>query len=62
MEGIAHGSDGGERVVRAARHHRILAELPELEVVELAFGPDLEGVDLNVHAPYVGFARRLRSA
>jgi mannose-6-phosphate isomerase-like protein (cupin superfamily) len=53
VEGIAHGPDGGERVVRAARHHRILAELPELEVVELRFGPGFEGVDLHSHADHV---------
>jgi mannose-6-phosphate isomerase-like protein (cupin superfamily) len=53
VEGIAHGPDGGERVVRAARHHRILAELPELEVIELRFGPDFEGVDLHAHADHV---------
>lgn len=53
MEGIAHGPDGGERVVRAARHHRILAELPELEAVELRFGPEFEGVDVHSHADHV---------
>ena len=53
MEGIAHGPDGGERVVRAARHHRILAELPELEAIELRFGPDFEGVDLHAHSDHV---------
>ena len=53
MEGIAHGPDGGERVVRAARHHRILAELPELEVIELRFGPDFEGVGLHSHTDHV---------
>ena len=53
VEGIAHGPDGGEQVVRAARHHRILAELPELEVIELRFGPDFEGVDLHAHADHV---------
>src|SRR2546423_226857 len=36
MEGIAIGPDGGERV----RRHRVLAELPELEVIELTFAPD----------------------
>ena len=53
MEGIAHGSDGGERVVRATGYHRILAELPELEAVELRFGPEFEGVDLHSHADHV---------
>ncbi len=53
VDGIAHGPDGGEKIVRAARHHRVLAELPELEVVELRFGPDFEGVDLHSHADHV---------
>jgi mannose-6-phosphate isomerase-like protein (cupin superfamily) len=53
VEGIAHGPDGGEKVVRAARHHRILAELPELEAIELRFGPDFEGVDLHAHTDHV---------
>ena len=53
MDGIAIGPDGGERVAREARHHRILAELPELEVVELRFGPDFEGVELHAHADHV---------
>ncbi len=53
MDGIAHRPDGGEKVVRAARHHRILAELPELEVIELRFGPDFEGVGLHSHTDHV---------
>ena len=53
MDGIAIGPDGGERVERTARHHRILAELPELEVVELRFGPDFEGVELHAHVDHV---------
>lgn len=53
MKGIAHGPDGGERVGRAARQHRILAELPELEAIELRFGPDFEGVDLHAHSDHV---------
>ncbi len=44
---------GGERVERDERYHRILAELPELEVIELRFGPDFEGVDPHVHADHV---------
>jgi quercetin dioxygenase-like cupin family protein len=31
--------DGGERLPRGERYHRVLAELPELEVVDLRFGP-----------------------
>ncbi len=49
MSGIAIGPEGGERVQRAARHHRILCELPALEVIELRFGPDFEGVDPHTH-------------
>jgi quercetin dioxygenase-like cupin family protein len=53
VDGIAIGPEGGEKVVRAARHHRILAELPELEAVELRFGPEFEGVDLHSHSDHV---------
>ena len=49
MDGIAIGSDGGERVRHGPRSHRILAELPELEVIELRFGPEFEGVDPHTH-------------
>ncbi|MGH2949057.1 MAG: cupin domain-containing protein [Solirubrobacteraceae bacterium] len=50
---VALGRDGGEHVRRAARHHRILCELPEMEVVELAFGPDFEGVTPHAHQDHV---------
>jgi mannose-6-phosphate isomerase-like protein (cupin superfamily) len=53
VDGILVGPDGGEKVARAHRHHRILAELPELEVVELSFGPDFEGVEPHSHADHV---------
>jgi mannose-6-phosphate isomerase-like protein (cupin superfamily) len=53
VDGIAIGPDDGEKVVREARHHRILAELPEFEVVELRFGPDFEGVGLHSHDDHV---------
>ena len=53
VSGIAIGPDGGERVGRRARSHRILAELPELEVIELCFGPDFEGVDPHAHDDHV---------
>jgi|SRR5579859_460833 len=33
------GSADGERILRGSRHHRVLAELPELEAVEAWFGP-----------------------
>jgi quercetin dioxygenase-like cupin family protein len=53
MDGVAIGPDGGEKVVRAERHHRILAELPQFEVIELRFGPDFEGVGPHDHADHV---------
>jgi quercetin dioxygenase-like cupin family protein len=43
------GPGGGERVERASRNHRILCELPALEVIELRFGPDFEGVAPHTH-------------
>ena len=43
----------GEHVPRGPRSHRILAELPELEVIELRFGPDFEGVEPHAHADHV---------
>src|SRR5512134_3387350 len=51
--GIALGPDDGDRVVREARRHRILAELPELEVIELCFGRAFEGVGLHTHDDHV---------
>src|SRR4051812_2590163 len=53
VDGIVVGPDGGERVARGPRSHRILAELPELEVIELVFGPDFAGVDPHSHADHV---------
>jgi mannose-6-phosphate isomerase-like protein (cupin superfamily) len=50
---VALGSDGGERVERPTRHHRILAELPQFEVVELRYAPDFEGVDAHSHDDHV---------
>jgi quercetin dioxygenase-like cupin family protein len=50
---VALGPEGGEHVERSARHHRILAELPQFEAVELRFGPDFEGVDPHAHADFV---------
>jgi len=51
--GIAVQPDGGEHVPRGDRYHRILAELPELEVIELRFGPEFEGVPPHSHADHV---------
>jgi mannose-6-phosphate isomerase-like protein (cupin superfamily) len=53
VEGIVVGPGEGERVERGERAHRILAELPELEVIELRFGPDFEGVDPHSHSDHV---------
>jgi mannose-6-phosphate isomerase-like protein (cupin superfamily) len=53
VEGIVIGPDGGEKLQRESRHHRVLAELPELEVVELRFGPDFEGVEPHSHSDHV---------
>jgi quercetin dioxygenase-like cupin family protein len=44
-DGIVLQPGDGEQV----RQHRVLAELPELEVFELRFSPDFEGVDLHRH-------------
>jgi mannose-6-phosphate isomerase-like protein (cupin superfamily) len=41
---------GGERI--GARGHRVLAELPQLEALELSYGPDFEGVDPHTHADH----------
>ena len=48
-DGIVLKPGEGERV----RKHRVLAELPELEVFELRFSPDFAGVDLHRHADHV---------
>jgi mannose-6-phosphate isomerase-like protein (cupin superfamily) len=53
MDGVLVGPEDGEKVSRGARDHRILAELPELEVVELRFGPDFEGVERHSHSDHV---------
>src|ERR1041384_4161654 len=42
----------GERVPRGERHHRVLAELPELEAFELRFGPGFT-VDPHAHDDHV---------
>jgi mannose-6-phosphate isomerase-like protein (cupin superfamily) len=47
-DGIVLKPGEGERV----RKHRVLAELPELEVFELRFSPDFEGVPLHQHADH----------
>ncbi|MBW8741329.1 MAG: cupin domain-containing protein [Acidobacteria bacterium] len=52
MSGIHVPPDGGERVPRGPRYHRVLAELPELEVIDLHFGPDIV-VEPHTHADHV---------
>ena len=41
----------GERV--GSRGHRVLAELPQLEALDLSYGPDFEGVDPHTHSDHV---------
>lgn len=53
VDGIVAGPDGGEKLARGPRNHRILAELPELEVIELCFGPDFEGVEPHTHTDQI---------
>jgi mannose-6-phosphate isomerase-like protein (cupin superfamily) len=53
IDGILLQPGEGEKISRGPRNHRILAELPELEAVELRFGPDFEGVDPHSHADHV---------
>ncbi len=50
---VASGPEGGEHVPRGERHHRILAELPECEVIELRFAPEFEGVEPHTHDDHV---------
>jgi len=53
MTGIVIEPGGGEHLARGPRYHRVLAELPELEAIELCFGPDFEGVEQHAHADHV---------
>jgi mannose-6-phosphate isomerase-like protein (cupin superfamily) len=39
---VVLGPEGGEHLPRGERYHRVLAELPELEALELRFGPEFE--------------------
>jgi quercetin dioxygenase-like cupin family protein len=52
MSAILLGPDDGERIPRGARYHRVLVELPEVEVFELHFGPDIV-VDPHTHPDHV---------
>jgi mannose-6-phosphate isomerase-like protein (cupin superfamily) len=53
VDGIFIRPGEGEEVRGDTRTHRILAELPELEVIELRFGPEFEGVDPHSHSDHV---------
>jgi mannose-6-phosphate isomerase-like protein (cupin superfamily) len=48
MSGIVIGPGEGEKLPRGSREHRILAELPELEIVDECFGPGFT-VEPHVH-------------
>ena len=48
MDGI-HIPPDAERVSRGTGTFRVLAELPELEIIDMRFGPAFEGVDLHEH-------------
>jgi mannose-6-phosphate isomerase-like protein (cupin superfamily) len=49
VDGVLLGPDEGEWLEGTTRRHRILCELPALEVLDLRFGPEFEGVDLHTH-------------
>ena len=52
MDGIVIPPDA-ERVARGSGTFRVLAELPELEVIDMRFGPAFEGVDPHTHEDHV---------
>lgn len=52
MDGIVSPPDA-ERVERGTGTFRLLAELPEFEVIDMRFGPAFEGVDLHTHEDHV---------
>jgi mannose-6-phosphate isomerase-like protein (cupin superfamily) len=52
MTAIHLGPDEGERIPRGPRYHRVLAELPEVEVIEGRFGPGFS-VELHTHHDHV---------
>jgi mannose-6-phosphate isomerase-like protein (cupin superfamily) len=53
MEPIVVGPDEGDVIEREGRRLRILAELPELEVLDLAYDYGWEGVDPHTHDDHV---------
>ena len=52
MDGVVVRPDA-ERVTRGSGTFRVLAELPEMEVIDMRFGPEFEGVDLHTHDDHV---------
>jgi quercetin dioxygenase-like cupin family protein len=52
-DGIVLAPDEGELLQRGHSSHRVLAELPEFEAIELAFEPGFEGVDPHTHEDHV---------
>ncbi len=52
MDGIRIPPDA-ERVSLGTGTFRVLAELPELEIIDMRFGPAFEGVDLHAHDDHV---------
>ena len=52
MDGIVIPADA-DRVARGTGTFRVLAELQELEVIDMRFGPEFEGVDLHTHEDHV---------
>jgi mannose-6-phosphate isomerase-like protein (cupin superfamily) len=52
MDGIVVPPDS-DRVERGSGIFRVLAELPEFEMIDMRFGPGFEGVDLHMHEDHV---------
>jgi mannose-6-phosphate isomerase-like protein (cupin superfamily) len=52
MDGIVIPADA-DRATRGTGTFRVLAELDELEVIDMRFGPEFEGVDLHTHEDHV---------
>jgi hypothetical protein len=49
MEAFFASPDEGGRLDTALRSHRLLAQFPDLEVIDSVFEPGWEGVDPHVH-------------
>jgi quercetin dioxygenase-like cupin family protein len=52
VEAFFAGPDEGERLQRGHRVGRVLAQLPDLEAVELTFEHGWEGVDPHTHSDH----------